>query len=180
MLELGRFEHIPNANPGGVDLSAAGLSTPGENGDASTGDSPGTSSAAVEGSTSSPAARNRRRFTHFHFRKRSENRSVAGPALAVVDAEPAPADAKVRDEKEDGDSEGVKVIIRLAALDEQGAELSSPNEQITYLHVVRFGPKVSAVGEDSEPAEDMRPWVVKVVKREATVSAKNKMWIIHI
>ncbi|CAA7269953.1 unnamed protein product [Cyclocybe aegerita] len=107
----------------------------------------------------------RRRFTQFHFRRR-HNRSVAGPALTVVDAEPAAAnEGKAKDGKEDSE-DGVKVTIRLAALDEQGTELSSPNEQITYLHIVRFGQKVE--GGDG-PEEDTRPWVVRVVKREATI-----------
>jgi hypothetical protein len=71
---------------------------------------------------------------------------------------------KPKEDREEQADEGVKVTIRLAALDEQGTELASPNEQITYLHVVRFG------AAPSEGEEDARPWVVKVVKREATVS----------
>lgn len=123
-----------------------------------------------------PTAPQRRRFTHFHFRKRTANHSISGPALAVVDAEPAvvsPEHKKAADDAE----EGVRVTIRLAALDEQGTELASPNEQITYLHIVRFGQKTAPAepleGEDVEATapstEDARPWVVKVVKREATV-----------
>jgi len=57
----------------------------------------------------------------------------------------------------------VKVTIRLVALDAAGMPLSSPNEQGTYLHVVRL----SAAPADGE--EGARPWVVKVVKREATI-----------
>ena len=99
----------------------------------------------------------RRRFT-LGFKRRSHNRSVSGPALAIVDADPAPInDAKDKDDSKDG----VRVVIRLVALDEQGTELASPNEQVTYLHVVRFG---------EEAEEEAKPWVVKVVKREATVS----------
>ena len=59
---------------------------------------------------------------------------------------------------------GVKAMIRLAALDEDGKSLSCINEQTTYLHIVRFGAPPPA------DEEDKRPWVVKVVKREATVS----------
>lgn len=60
------------------------------------------------------------------------------------------------------------MAIRLAALDEDGKELTSPNEQTTYLHIVRFGaPSVPVEGAPEE--EDKRPWVVKVVKREATI-----------
>ncbi|KAJ8462197.1 hypothetical protein ONZ45_g18021 [Pleurotus djamor] len=122
--------------------------------------------------------RHRRRFTNFHFRRRTHmpNRSVAGPALAVMDAEP-PTEADASSNAEEGvkpkkdakdDKEGVRVTIRLAALDDQAAELSSPNEQVTYLHVVRFGAKPVAA-ESEQSVEDTRPWVVKVVKREATI-----------
>lgn len=137
----------------------------------------------------------RRKFAPFHFRKKG--RSVAGPALAVVDmgqAEPvangneeggvvgeqdqgqeqdaataADNTRTVRGKKGKDEGKGVKVMIRLAALDEMGTELMSPNEQVTYLHIVRFGTKDAAADGG---AEDTRPWVVKVVKREATVSAK--------
>lgn len=87
-----------------------------------------------------------------------------------MDAEPVPAldSNKSKEGKEEED--GIRVIIRLAALDEQGTELISPNEQLTYLHVVRFGTKSTPSEEASEEVEDVRPWVVKVVKREATVS----------
>lgn len=158
LLELGRFEnaHVPTS-------------------------SPETSPSPVQGDTSSPgdlvtnlpsseaiAGRSnaRRRFSHFHFRRRSQNRSISGPALAVVDAEPVVA--QEGKPKEDAD-EGVKVTIRLAALDEQGTELISPNEQITYLHIVRFGQQSTDAPEGGDSASDARPWVVKVVKREATV-----------
>ena len=139
----------------------------------------------------------RRKFAPFHFRKKApQGRSVAGPALAVVDmgqVEPAAnghEEGGVAGEQEQGqvgadgaaaadntrtsrvkdkdEGKGVKVMIRLAALDEMGTELMSPNEQVTYLHVVRFGAKDLVVEEGA--AEDTRPWVVKVVKREATVS----------
>lgn len=143
------------------------------------------------------SGRPRRKFAPFHFRKRmSQGRSVTGPALAVVDMGQAQQAASgnegeqeggvageqgqtgagdplfgavnnrpsERRGKKDGDEgKGVKVMIRLAALDEMGTELMSPNEQVTYLHIVRFGMKDPAVEEDT------RPWVVKVVKREATI-----------
>lgn len=108
----------------------------------------------------SPATdRKSRRFTNFHFRKRGA--VAAGPALAVVDAAPSAtadntATAAATTKSEDT---GVKVHIRLVALDAASEPLSSRNEQGTYLHVVRMG-----AGE-----EDTRPWVVKVVKREATI-----------
>jgi hypothetical protein len=155
MLDLGRFEY--NARKSAPPNPSAAI----------LGNSPATSSpsgdlhdSASPSDAGAPASSrySRRRFTHFAFRRRSQNRSVSGPALAVVDAEPAPTnDTKDKDDSKDG----VRVVIRLTALDEQGTELASPNEQVTYLHVVRFG---------EEAEEEARPWVVKVVKREATVS----------
>ncbi|KIL63153.1 hypothetical protein M378DRAFT_12362 [Amanita muscaria Koide BX008] len=141
----------------------------------------------------------RKRFSAFPFRRKgpSQGRSVAGPALAVVDmgqeganqehdgtaaaadgtggvdvsagtAARAQGNTTRRGKKKHSDeSQGVRVLIRLAALDELGTELMSPNEQVTYLHIVRFGTKDPAVEEGN--GEDTRPWVVKVVKREATI-----------
>ncbi|KZT04492.1 uncharacterized protein LAESUDRAFT_682687 [Laetiporus sulphureus 93-53] len=113
----------------------------------------------------------RLRFTHFNFRKRSQNRNVAGPALAVVDAEThategEESDSQTASRREEPDV-GVRVTIRLAALDGEGHELPSVNEQVTYLHIVRYGPP--PVSLDGQVIEDNRPWVVKVVKREATI-----------
>jgi hypothetical protein len=156
-LELGRFEHNPHKVP-----TAPPSQTPTP---PNASDSP--AQPEIEESTTNNNGGQpdrRRRFTNFHFRKRTQNRSVSGPALAVVDAE-VPS-AKGKDAAKDVE-EGVKVTIRLAALDEQSTELASPNEQVTYLHVVKFG----AAPSDGE--EDSRPWVVKVVKREATVSLYN-------
>jgi hypothetical protein len=104
-------------------------------------------------------------FTSFHFRNH-RHRSVAGPALAVVDADvggTGTEGAKEEEGKNHTDNEGVKVIIKLSALDEDGHGLASVNEQVTYLHVIRMG----SVATERE--EDRRPWVVQVVKREATV-----------
>ncbi|KIY64545.1 hypothetical protein CYLTODRAFT_425102 [Cylindrobasidium torrendii FP15055 ss-10] len=151
-LELDRFEHDHTQPSSSTSPDPSAATTPaGEV-------SPDVSTPPTEGS------RARRRFTAFQLRKRSQNHDVSGPALAVLDAEPVNQDNK-DGKKED---EGVRVTIRLAALDEQGAELTSPNEQITYLNVVRFGPKPSTPAT-GEHAEDTRPWVVKVVKREATI-----------
>lgn len=122
-------------------------------------------------------AKARNRFTHFNFRKRNHGRAAAGPALAVLDAEGPAHAAEGEDGGKDGNSKaeepdvGVKVIIRLAALDEDGKESASINEQVTYLHVVRFGPPPPEV--DGQPVDDKRPWVVKVVKREAIVSTPS-------
>ena len=110
--------------------------------------------------TDNTNAAKKKRFTVFIGRKPQRSQSVSGPALAVVDAEsPASNDSNTHENKE----EGVKVIIKLTALDEDGHGLTSANEQLTYLHVVRAG-VVPPEGE-----EDRRPWIVHVVKREATV-----------
>lgn len=158
-LELGRFDHQPRAQSPPISdaksdskaeitmvspsLPSADSPTPPEEG------------AGTEGTR-------RKRFTAFHFRKRAPlERSVAGPALAVVDAETK--DEKEED-KDDSDNVGVKAMIRLSALDASSKPLPCINEQTTYLHIVRFG-VAPPTGE-----QDKRPWVVKVVKREATVS----------
>ncbi|KAI0064400.1 hypothetical protein BV25DRAFT_1823394 [Artomyces pyxidatus] len=158
-IELGRFEHRePLANPSASDVKL----------DKSAASTPEIPDLASQGAASPTEARQERKrlFTGLHFRKRTQNR-VSGPALAVMDADAAgPAateEEKAKDEKDDqSEDTGVKVVIRLVALDEDGKELPSINEQSTYLHVVRFGPP-PAEGEDT------RPWVVKVVKREATI-----------
>jgi hypothetical protein len=151
-LELGRFEYKPPSFSPDIVVQAAQQPEA---------DTASNHTAATTATTPGQPDR-RRRFTNFYFRKRMQDRSVSGPALAVVDAEVA-SSAKGKETSKESE-EGVKVTIRLAALDEQGTELASPNEQVTYLHVVRFG------APPPEGEEDNRPWVVKVVKREATVS----------
>ncbi|RPD56006.1 hypothetical protein L227DRAFT_579222 [Lentinus tigrinus ALCF2SS1-6] len=152
MLELGRFDHRA-ASPTG---ETAGAST-----------SDPEKASPAEAPSGEPAQQRKKRFTNFHFRKRNHERNVAGPALAVVDADThtAEGDDKTKDEKDE--DMGVRVTIRLSALDEEGKELPSPNEQVTYLHIVRFG--AAPVAVEGVEEEDKRPWVVKVVKREATI-----------
>ncbi|KAI0739062.1 hypothetical protein C8Q80DRAFT_1203747 [Daedaleopsis nitida] len=152
MLELGRFDHQRAATPT-VDAPRVSSSADPEK------------TSPAEAPAGEPTQHRKKRFTNFHFRKRNQDRNVAGPALAVVDA-----DAQVTESEEKGkdtkDEEiGVRVTIRLSALDEEGKDLPSPNEQVTYLHIVRFG----ASPTDGIDEEDKRPWVVKVVKREATI-----------
>ncbi|KAI8976683.1 hypothetical protein BD414DRAFT_496235 [Trametes punicea] len=157
MLELGRFDHQRRAAP-----------TPGESAPAASSNL-NLEKAPTPEPTSTENTQRRKRFTPFHFRKRSQERGVAGPALAVVDADvhpPTEGEDKSKEEK-DEDDVGVRVTIRLTALDEEGKELPSPNEQVTYLHIVRFGAPPVAI--DGAEEEDKRPWVVKVVKREATI-----------
>ncbi|KAJ6470077.1 hypothetical protein C8R47DRAFT_1149386 [Mycena vitilis] len=159
---------------------------------------PAAASAPSAPAASTPAAHERKRFTPFHFRRRNNASTntpatpatpVAGAALAVVEG----------DKKEDGgehedDDKSVRVTIRLVALDAEGRELDSPNEQTVYLVVGRLGaprvatPAVAAVsgsdapaGEeakekdaaakepDADPDMDARPWLVRVVKREAMI-----------
>lgn len=128
-----------------------------------------------------PLGHGRMRFSHFHFRKRN---SVAGPALAVVDADRANNGAGSAEEgkatpSKHKDDDGVKVTIRLVALDEHATELASPNEQMTYLHIVRFGAKPETKEEgETDKVEDSRPWVVKVVKREATVGGFDEILLL--
>jgi len=99
-LELGRFEHNPlkvppknpptiteNQVPSEVDLSNSSNNT-------------------------AQASQPRRRFSHFPFRKRTQNRLFSGPALAVVDADTASPPKGKESTKEN--EEGVKVSIRLA------------------------------------------------------------------
>lgn len=90
------------------------------------------------------------------------------------------------------EDDGVRVAICLSARDAEGKPLRVRNEQVTYLHVVRHGPSHSptataptegaaaadntnatAASSDRERSEeeDRRPWVVKVVKREARIGA---------
>jgi hypothetical protein len=112
----------------------------------------------------------KRRFTTIHFRRRSHNPAVSGPALAVVDQDVTAINEGGEREKESMNDDGVRVVIQLVALDDFGKELSSVNRQSTYLHVVRLGSAVAG-------GEDNRSWVVKVVKREATASISR--FIMH-
>lgn len=222
VVELGRFEKVPGKR--GVEQSAteeenqqqqtaqdnlAHLAIPSDQGV----DTPTLATPDVAGG---PNARRSRRFTrafrlitpHRH-RGQEQELTASGPALAVVDVNAQPEDAPVTPavanptappaKKEE--EHGVKLTIRLVALDEQGAEMGCPNEQVTYLHVVRVGTKPAAPKavnpaadpptetsegakdattpahgtdaqrpeETTDDEEDTRPWVVKVVKREATI-----------
>lgn len=165
MLELGRFD---NTRATATDAQA-------------TSSSPDQEKAPTPEPSSTENPHRRKRFTtNFHFRKRSQDRGVAGPALAVVDADVHPATEGEDKPKEAKDEEevGVRVTIRLTALDAEGKELPSHNEQVTYLHIVRFGAPPVAV--DGVESEDNRPWVVKVVKREATVRTFfEASWMFH-
>jgi hypothetical protein len=158
VLELGQFENT-GGRPSPLHAAAVHEELTGE------GHSAEPSNAT--GDTAGNRNDRKKRFTTFHFRRPQPTRthSVAGPALAVVDAEvgTVPSDETKENTKEVEQDEGVKVIIKLSALDGDGHGLLSANEQVTYLHVIRTG--TSPV--DGE--EDKRPWVVQVVKREATI-----------
>lgn len=166
MLELGRYEHRPRDEqspaPGSsgdeLEKVASEVSTPAD-----------LSTADITAASSRPTKSGL--FTGFHIRKRSgQSRNVAGPALAVVDAEVTDhGDDKPKEAKDEEPEVGVKVMITLAALDKEEKPFKVRNEQTTYLHIVRFG-RPPMVIEGEEPEEDNRPWVVKVVKREAAVS----------
>lgn len=153
-LELGRYEHNPSHSDKKPEKEATSSSNV-------TPETAAPSSTPAE-ETSGPDAHRKKRFTAFHFRKRAQQeRAVAGPALAVVDAE---AKEEKGEEKEDHEITGVKAMIKLSALDEDGKPLPCINEQTTYLHIIRLGAQPPA------DEQDKRPWVVKVVKRAATVS----------
>ncbi|KAI0052096.1 hypothetical protein FA95DRAFT_1553769 [Auriscalpium vulgare] len=163
-LELGRFEHR-EAVAAPAESTSKLVKTP------STPELPElpsqpTAPSVVETPVTDPRQERKRRFTTaLNFRRRTQDRSVSGPALAVVDADASPetdVENKVAVGKDEQTEEGVRVVIRLVALDEDGKELPSANEQSTYLHVVRFGPPAAE-------GDDVRPWVVKVAKREATI-----------
>jgi hypothetical protein len=152
----------------------------------------------VESGDSPGETRHKKRLTFFRRKHHNNSQSttngaaatrtprpVTGPALAVVDAEahaPTPsADSNAQGKPKGAGAEdeegGVKVTIRLSALDAEGRPaFGARNEQTTYLHVVRVGtppvrPEAAEGAEEGESEEeDTRPWVVKVVKREATVS----------
>ncbi|KAJ3908766.1 hypothetical protein F5879DRAFT_936149 [Lentinula edodes] len=182
VLELGRFDMTHEEKDKSADVN---VGTSHSNSNASV---PTTSAqATASGGVNAPNPR-RKRLTHiFAKRHNDRNMSVSGPALAIVDASSSANAHTVDTEKSKKveAEEGIKVTIRLAALDEQGTELANLNEQTTYLSVERFGAKAHPVHVESnsdeskteaaagevklEDEEDTRPWVVKVVKREATI-----------
>jgi hypothetical protein len=132
-------------------------------------------------SASAPVPAAKKRFSAFPFRKKRTR--AAGPAVAVVDAQtPAPALVNAEDQPtpkieeksaSEDDGGGVRVRIRIEALDETDKPLAAPNAQTTYLHIVSLKPTPSAPAEGEEPPADEDPstahWMVKVVKREATI-----------
>ena len=76
MLELGRFDSMRSSMLiGDVALASVDAEKP----------------AAAETPAGEPAPR-KKHFTNFRFRKRNHDRNVAGPVLAVVDADVNPAD----------------------------------------------------------------------------------------
>ena len=163
IVDLGRLEHVAAHGPQAVDVE------PKVDSDLTT--TPQITElpevASQPNTTSAPTSDHqdnvrKRRFTALHFRRRSQNHSVSGPALTVVDNDVAATTEGGERERDIVSEDGVRIVIQLVALDDFGKELSSVNRQSTYLHVVRLGSPV--VGEDH------RSWVVKVVKREATAS----------
>ncbi|KAJ7634834.1 hypothetical protein FB45DRAFT_790232 [Roridomyces roridus] len=171
VLELARFERMPAPAPSATPAPA--VTTP---------------------ETAAAAAKpERKRFTPFHFRRRANaNASTAstaavpadapatGAPLAVVDGNAAETSTAKADEADDT---AVRVTIRLVALDGQGRELDAPNEHTVYLAVGRLGAALPApAAEDAEKDKDTqdaaneedkdpdaRPWLVRVVRREATI-----------
>ncbi|KAF7316177.1 RING-type domain-containing protein [Mycena indigotica] len=168
IIELARFERIP------ANTTTNTLAVP-----------------AVPANTTAPAtapetAATRRRFTPFRLRRgqREVRAAPTGAAVAVVDTGDKKGDAA----EEEDDGKGVRVTIRLVALDAEGHELDAPNEHTVYLVVGRLGavpiPPTATTTEtpaedteakdadgenDNTPDPDGRPWLVRVVKREATI-----------
>ncbi|KAH7096671.1 hypothetical protein BKA62DRAFT_719105 [Auriculariales sp. MPI-PUGE-AT-0066] len=162
IIELTKFELTPESKTAEAE-GPAGTATPGL---------PASTSETMLATPATGAAK--RRFSSFHFRKpRRIVANTAGPALQVVDVdaqrqhgtEESGTDG-VSSKEEVSAEEGVRVIIKLEALDHNERALASVNTQTTYLHVVRLGSKPES---SAESEDDIRPWVVKVVKREATI-----------
>ncbi|KAF8679528.1 Zinc finger, C3HC4 type (RING finger) [Rhizoctonia solani] len=109
-------------------------------------------------------ARSRRRISvPFHIRRRDRGpQQAVGPALPVVDADAHNAAESSKDNTPK-ETEGVDVNIQLDALDEAGESTSPKNSQLTVLHIVKMGQP------PSDGAEDTRPWVVRVVRRDALI-----------
>lgn len=142
---------------------------------------PAAEATVASSNASAPVPAAKKRFSAFPFRKKRTR--AAGPAVAVVDAQtPAPALANVEDQPtpkveeknaNEDDGGGVRVRIRIEALDETDKPLAASNAQTTYLHIVRLKPTPSAPAEGEEPPAEEDPstahWMVKVVKREATI-----------
>lgn len=155
-LELGRFEQTSRNNQPSTSAQPAAS------------DSPRPAETTESSSSDSDRAdKPKKRFSAFQFHKRAMNRRASGPALAVVDADHTQTseneNGRERHANEDM-KDGVRVTIRLSALDADGIDTAVANEQVTYLHVVRLG----APPPDGE--DDTRPWVVRVVKREAIIA----------
>ncbi len=163
-VELGQFEHIAARGAQAVDVDHSPKADTKLITTQITELPEGASQPNITSATTSDQQDNarKRRFTALHFRRRSQNNSVSGPALAVVDNDAAATTEVGEREKDSPTEDGVRVVIQLMALDDFGKELSSVNRQSTYLHVVRLGSPIMG--------EEHRSWVVKVVKREATAS----------
>lgn len=168
-IDLGRFEHIAAHGSQAVDPDPSLPKIDKELMTSEISELPEISSQPHPTPTPTPdhqETARKRRFTALHFRRRSQNHSVSGPALAVVDNDATAVNEGGEREKDVQNDDGVRVVIQLVALDDFGKELSSVNRQSTYLHVVRLGSPVNG-------GEDNRSWVVKVVKREATASISH-------
>jgi len=107
-------------------------------------------------------------FTDIHLSRWSSNHVASGPALSVLDADAAGTSGESEREKEFEDGEGVKLTICLSPVDANGMPISTV-KQTTCLRIGRMGTPPTS-DEDG-----IRPWVVKVVKREATFSKSNPM-----
>lgn len=194
MLELEKLDMLLNGSGGVItDDSTVVTVIPAESISGSIAATAGnnTTEGGQHNTHSNTGSNSKKRLTFFKHNRHqrsamAHSRPAAGPALALVDAESAPMPMPTlsdstpsgsHENKKSDMDDGVKVTLRLVAIDKEGREIRPANEQITYLHVVRMGVRhVNSVGDNEEEkekgdeGEDTRPWVVRVIKREAVVS----------
>ncbi|KZT60910.1 hypothetical protein CALCODRAFT_515044 [Calocera cornea HHB12733] len=119
---------------------------------------------------------------------------IISPALAaqlgfqVVDRQEQEREKQRELEREEEERSGVRIGVWLEALDANGKKLPTRNAQATVLHVHRVGPKASSLPAGSPEGDlesgtapprlsinadghavDTRPWLVRVVHREAII-----------
>ncbi|KAL5641507.1 hypothetical protein ACGC1H_001853 [Rhizoctonia solani] len=128
-------------------------------------DTPAPEPVSLPAEPAAAATRSRRRISvPFHIRRRDRGpQRAAGPALPVVDADVHNATTEGSKDNAAKEAGGVDVTIQLDALDEDGKATTPKNSQLTLLHVVKMGQP------PADGAEDTRPWVVRVVRRDALI-----------
>jgi hypothetical protein len=115
-----------------------------------------------EGTQAQEEERPRRRFGLFGRRQRQE------------DIESAPIEMSNRTEEVEEEAikepeRGMRLLIRIEALGPTGDALKRQNAQLT--HILISGMWIPDAGSSTGEGQGKRVWVVKVVRREAIVSA---------